>query len=373
VLLGAGAFVFGGLLSSTGAQSPGGSIYNDVHALYVMVLWVWTGTMVLRTRGHILTVLTLWAASLAFDGIGAILQIFGPHVLVPSAHGHRATAFTTNPNDLGGATSVAIVPALLLATRWRPGELGIGRLLRWGAVGLIALALVLGASVSGMSGAVGGVLLWLAAPSVRASARTIVVVAAVAMLLIVSLAGGKASSPLQRIQLVSSNYSAQGNSGSGQDRLAIVRTVWPRILQDPVIGVGVDKPDTVVSIISNGSVAEYQVHGAPLAAWYEAGIFGLLGFLILIVTYVGLGWRSVIESATGEDGLIALSLLCAFIAFIVFAFTSPFLFQQYGWFSAVLLVAWRQREDAQWARAPAAASAGTAAVVPPAAGAPASA
>jgi hypothetical protein len=203
-----------------------------------------------------------------------------------------------------------------------------------------------------MSGAAAGLVIWLVAPQVRVSARLAVVGALLVVLVVLLLAGGRTTNPLQRLQLVSGGYSAQTGAGSGLDRLAIVRSIWPRILKDPFVGTGVDVSGTVVTIVSDGGTQSYQVHGAPLAAWYEAGIFGLMGFIVLVVAHVSSAWRNVKLADSDEDQLAALALLSAFLAFVVFAMTSPFLFQQYGWLSGVLVVAWSLRRDALPATSP---------------------
>ena len=81
IWIGAGLFAFGAAISSIHAVSPARSVFNDAHGLYVLVIWVWTGAMVLRRREHLMMVLVLWSISLAFDGVGAMAQVFGLHSL----------------------------------------------------------------------------------------------------------------------------------------------------------------------------------------------------------------------------------------------------------------------------------------------------
>lgn len=339
VLIGAGVFGLGALLSSFHAVSPAGSVVNDLHYLYVLVLWVWTGSMVLRRRDHVFMVLALWSVSLAFDGVAAITQIFGPHAFAGASTGGRAYGFTPTPNDLGGAASIALVPGMLVATR-RTGTAPLMTAVRWLPVSLTATGLVLGGSISGMSGAAVGLVFWLVAPQVRPSTRIAVVGALSLVLLVLVVAGSRTTNPLERLQLATGGYATQTGSGSGLDRLAIVKTIWPHILAHPFVGTGVDVAGTAVTIVSDGSTQAYQVHGAPLAAWFEAGILGLVGFIVLVIAHVSKAWSNVRHAVGDEDQLTALALLAAFLAFVVFAMTSPFLFQQYGWFSAVLVVAW---------------------------------
>ena len=79
-----------------------------------------------------------------------------------------------------------------------------------------------------------------------------------------------------------------------------------------------------------------------------------MGFIVLVIAHVSTAWRDVKLAGTDEDQLGALALLSAFLAFVVFAMTSPFLFQQYGWLAGVLVVAWSLRRDALTASSPSA-------------------
>jgi O-antigen ligase len=214
-------------------------------------------------------------------------------------------------------------------------------------VALVALAVVLGGSISGMAGAGVAVLLWLFARGVRTSERVAVIGTLAVALIAVSLAGGNATSPVQRLQQVTGTYVSQPGAGSAQDRIAIARAMWPRILENPLVGTGLDKQGSAITVISAGASTTLQAHGAPLTPWYEAGIFGLLGYIVLVVGTLTVGWRSMKTARTQDDQVIGLALLTSFIAFIVFTATSPFYFQAYGWFSSVLIVAWLYRSDAR--------------------------
>lgn len=340
LVVGVAIFAFGGAISSFGASSPGGSGTEVLHAVYVMLLWVWTGAMVLRTRRQLLLAVSLWTASTALSGFAAIAQVMGVESIAGALEGNRATGFTDHPNDLGGAASVALVPALMLATR--PGRAtAITRSLRWLVVALIAGAIALAASVAAMAGALVATVVWLSSPAVRAPTRVAIVGGlAICLVAAVTIAGGAVTSPTERLKQVTSPYGSNPASGSGEERLAIVRTAWPRISQDPVIGAGLDTPDTVVTVLSGGRTTPYQVHGAPVAAWYEAGIFGVLGILVAFGALFWAGWRALVAAPADEDQLVGWALLAAFGAFVVYAMTAPLFFQQFGWFAAVVLVAW---------------------------------
>jgi O-antigen ligase len=345
VVAGVCIFAFGGVISSLGAHSPANSEVQVLHAAYVLLLWAWTGVMLLRTRPQILLAMTLWVVSASADGLGAMMQVLGVHGLTGALEGHRATGFTQHPNDLGGAAGVALVPALFLATWSEPGQSVVARSLRWLLVALVTVGLVLSASVAGMAAGLVGVVVWLSSPSVRAPSRVAIVAAVAATLLVVAMAGGKVTSPTHRLEQVTSPAGTLPGAGSGQERISTVKTAWPRIKQDPLVGTGLDSSGSVVKIFSDGGVVPYQAHGAPLAAWYEAGLFGLIGILMIFGAIAVAGWRS-LSAADGEDGLlIGFTLLAAFAAFMLYALAVPFVFQQYGWFSGVILLAWWSRRD----------------------------
>jgi O-Antigen ligase len=352
LVVGVSLFVFGGAISSISARSPAGSGIAALHGAYVMLLWAWTGVMLLRTRQHILTAISLWVVSVAVLGAGALWQASGGSALTGPLEGQRATSFTDHPNDLGGAAAIGLVPALLLATRPISGQTVLSRVLPWLLVGLIALGLILSASVAGMAAGLVGLVVWLSAPSVRAPRRVAVVAVLASTLVVVAVAGGRTTSPTERLNLVTSAPQTQPGAGSGQERLSIVKTAWPRILADPVIGTGLDNNGKSVTIRSNGQSVAYQAHGAPLAAWYEAGIFGLVGALVILGALAVTGWRAMALASGADDILIAWSLFAAFAAFILYSMTVPFVFQQFGWFAGVMLLTWALRRDATGGAAP---------------------
>ncbi len=338
-------FAFGAAISSVSAASPTESGTEVLHAVYVMLLWVWTGAMVLRNRPQIMIAVTLWAISTAVSGFGALTQVFGIEALAGEMEGSRATGFTVHPNDLGGACAIALVPALLLATRWVPGRAPIIRALNWVVVALVAVGLVLSGSMAALLAGFVGIVVWLSSPFVRAPGRVAVVAAMAVTLLVVAIAGGRITTPLERLEQVTSPAGSGPVAGSGEERLEITKRAWPTIRENPIIGQGVDPAGTVVTILSGGRPVVYQVHGAPVAAWYEAGIFGLIGVLIVFAALVATGWRALSTAASDDELLIGLALFAACVAFLIFALTTPFVLQQYGWFSAVMLVAWRLRRD----------------------------
>jgi O-antigen ligase len=229
---------------------------------------------------------------------------------------------------------------------WQKAQLGsIGRAPRWIILGLIAAGLVLSASVAAMLAGLVAIVAWLIAPAVRAPGRLAVITALAFTLIALTLAGGQITSPTERLQEVTTSSGTQATSGSGGVRIRTIKRALPRIAEDPIVGTGMDTAGETVNIISQGTTVPQMVHGAPVAVWYEAGIFGFLGFVIVIGALAVCAWRSLV-AGDQSDLLIGLAISAAFVAFVIYAFSSPFVYQQYGWFSAVMLIAWRARRDA---------------------------
>jgi hypothetical protein len=346
LVAGVAVFALGGLISSPNAASTTKSVIEVMQGVYVMLLWAWTGATVLRSRPQILTALSMFTASAAINGFGAFTQVTGATALAGPLEGSRATGFTVHANDLGGACAVALVVALMLATSrfpWQSATFGpLGRAARWAVLGLIASGLVLSGSVTAMLAAFVTIVIWLFAPAVRASGRLAVVMGVAFAMLAVMLVGGKVISPTERFGQVTTASGTRQGSGTANIRMRTVSRAMSRIERDPVVGAGFDGVGGVVNVIDKGRSTQYQVHSAPVAAWYEAGVLGFVGLLIVAVTLGRAAWRSLF-GADEDDLLIGLAILASGTAFVIIALTSPLVFQQYGWFTAVMVVAWYAR------------------------------
>jgi hypothetical protein len=346
----AGTLIFGlgGVLSSLEAEDRTASIVEVVHGAYVMLLWVWTGTMVLRKRSDVMLAIALWGFSGAVNGAGAVAQVLGFDALAGPLLGNRATGFTAHPNDLGSACAVALVPALLFASS---GSVrGIIGAIRLAVPLLVAAGIVLSGSVASMLAATTAVVLVLSAPVVPAHARaTIVTVLAVPIIAIAAM-GGDIPSPIERVGQVTNTSPLTPAAGSGEARADGVAVAIDSIVADPLIGTGLDPAGGVVDLVTNGQPVQQQVHVAPVAVWYQAGVFGALGLGIVVASSLAAGWRGVTSARTTDEMQVAWGLLAAYGAFIIVLFTVPFVFQQYGWLAGVMVFAWRMRRDSAPAR-----------------------
>jgi hypothetical protein len=354
VIIGTLVFAVGASVSSLHAANRFGSLFQTAHGVYVMLLWAWLGAMVLRTPRHFKIAIALWVVSLSLDGVGALAQLAGLHTLMGPASGHRATAFTAHPNDLGGASAAALVPALALATIAMRSGRRPAAAVTWILVGLIVCGVMLSGSVGATAGVAVATLMWLSSPTVRSPSRVAVAVIVLAGVLVVAFAGAGVPSPVRRLNAATSTSGSPG-SGSGTERLSILKVTWPRIVRSPVVGVGLDAASATVYIVSvTGEAVPYLPHGLPLAAWYEAGILGLIGILLVLAGLVGAAHRGVTQANTAEEHMIAWAFSCALAAGFVYLMTAPMAFQQYAWLAAVMLAAWSYRpgtvQSPAWSR-----------------------
>lgn len=342
LVIGAGLFAAGGAVSSVGAEAPGQSVVEVLQGVYVMLLWFWTGTMVLRTGDHIRTALTLFTVSSAVCGLGAIWQVLGIEIFTGPAGGGRANSWAGHPNDLGGMMAVALVPALALASWSRPG----GRsLLRWLAVGSIGAGLVLSGSVAGMTAAVLAVVVWLGVAGVRQQLRVAGAVALVCVATTAFIGSGRAASPIQRFQQVSIESATDVERGTGPARIPPIKAAWEAISESPVVGKGMDKNGRAVSYFDNGRTSRGILHGAPVAVWYQAGGLGFLGYMLVTLTILAAGWRGMLATRSSQERSLGWALAAAYLAFFVWSLSSPLFFTQYGWLAGVLTVAWCLRRE----------------------------
>jgi O-antigen ligase len=339
LLGGMAIFTIGGLLSSLDSYSALKSIAVVVRLIFLTVFWFWLGTLVLSRQSHVRKAIVLWVTSAAICGSGAVLQFMAGDI-IPNTHMifGRATGFTGHPNDLGGVTAIAFVPALMLSAR--EGLAVPARLFSYLLFLLVTAGLVLSGSVGAMIAAVVGVFVWFALQ--RTSGRSLAVLAvivgaAVAITAVQSVRG--AQTPLDRFHSVTAKSSGPSGAGSLESRISTYRVVSKAIKDDPFIGVGLDlvsvtKPFGIISY-------EYDVHNLVIGTWYKAGLLGLIGMLLALYAVLRVGWTAMLAARSDSERMLVAALLSAVAAFVVFAMGAPVLFSRYGWIAAALLVALR--------------------------------
>ena len=350
LLIGIALFSVGGFLSSFESLQALKSIAVIARLVFLTVFWFWLGTVVLRKEAHVRKAIGFWVASAAICGGGAVVQyLVGDVIPNASFDGGRATGFAQQPNDLGGITAIAFVPALMLASR--PGASLVARGWSYAALLLIAAGLVLSASVGALLAAAAAVVVWLALQ--RTSIHVLRALAVLALtLVVVSALGGP--QPLARLNSVTdSTYLAGAGTqlGSAEQRIGTYRAAIARIEENPFVGVGLDlrsitRPFGIESF-------EYDVHNLVIGLWYKTGLLGLTGILLALLAIFRSGWAAILGSRSAGESKVAIALACSLAGFVVFSMTAPILFTRFGWIASALVLALRAVQQGREAPVPA--------------------
>jgi O-antigen/teichoic acid export membrane protein/O-antigen ligase len=337
--LGIALFCVGGFVSTFVSYEALKSIAVIGRIVFLTVFWFWAGTVVLRRYEHLTTAVRLWVASAAICGFGAVVQVVAGGVLpnLPPSEG-RATGFTSHPNDLGGLTAIAFVPALMLAAR--PG-LSIGkRLGSYLMLFLIAGALILSGSVGAFLAALVALFVWFALQRTSFDSMMVFATLVACLVGITTLQAIRGDpGPLARFKSVTATSAGPNGAGSVDQRVTTYRVAIRRIKQDPFVGVGLD----LFSITKPFGESEFQydVHNIVLGVWYKTGLVGLVGMMLALFAIVRAGWIAITRSRAQEETGYAVALLGASVAFVVFAMSEPVLFSRFCWIGPALLLALR--------------------------------
>ncbi len=330
-LWGLALYVIGGLLSSAGALLPGQSVVVVVRAVWLIGGWLWLSIIVLQRPRQVQRALMIWVASAAIAGIAAIAQFLLGDVIPGAAitYGRRMTGVTAHPNEIGAICAAALVPALYCAVY-------VGRgfrmtLISWGAFAAVIAGLLLSSSVGSVIGATVGIIFWVAV--VRIPPRLLVLggcaIAGALWFMQVQEAVGVPS-------LVERFASTTGPVGDPNatlwGRVDTYHSALARIAMNPLVGVGMDP-------VSQLTTTGYEVHNLALASWYEAGIVGFAGVLILLAASGFVCFQTIRRARSSHEWFLAVSLTASFITVQAYALSSPILLQRYAWVPVALLLA----------------------------------
>jgi O-antigen ligase len=323
IWIGIGLFVAGGALSTiVNSQDMLSSFGIVARVFYLIAAWLWTGGMVLRNRTQLWKALGYWVISAAVCGVWAVGQKFGH--LPGGINAGRLAGLTEQVNDLGALTACAIVPALALAYKRRIWIF---------AVGGITAGLVLSGSIGAGLAALAALAFGLAARELARPTMVALGVGAVILILASPLIG---SSAIARFS-TSTNSNAKDNQDTFTSRVRTYELAWQRIRTEPFLGTGLDIPSS--RVYDEKNQAYYQVHNLFLGLWYESGLLGIAGILILVGTLWKLGWHEVKMSS---DRYLALALFAGFIAYIGAEMSEPSLYKRYSLVPAMLILALRR-------------------------------
>jgi O-antigen ligase len=240
------------------------------------------------------------------------------------------TGLTQHVNDLGGLTTIALVPAVMFATM--PHSNRARRLLDIAICGLILAGLILSGSVTGFIAAGLGLGVWIVVT--RPDRRLVAVIGAmliagVGVVVLQLLRHG--TSPVARISAVLfGRESVATGAIRVQWDLSVLQVIWAH----PFLGVGFDR-------ISEASPTGHFVHNILLAVWLGGGLVALTGFVLMLGAAVRAAVDCVRQS-WGEQKVMASALVAAFGASLVVGMAQPSLLSRYAWMPVAMLFVLRQ-------------------------------
>jgi O-antigen/teichoic acid export membrane protein len=335
--------VIGGITASFLAASASSSMVVVFNGIFVLFVWQWTTRSVLTDIEKVQKAITAFVLGTTLSSAVAILQI-KLHILgyagtAGGSEGGRAVGLASQPNIAAVTYALGLTFAIGLAL-----HLGAGH--RWHraiCIGLIAVALLLSASVSGIATALVGVFVLLVKRGMKprtiiATAVLLVGIYALATALEGNGHGGENLNPFARVQQTTSSSSGYDTVSPREDTWV---NAWKGIQQDPIIGHGIDQVSLQVYYDPYLGIW-YPAHNLPLLLWYGGGIFMLVGFAVNMTT----AFRRV--TRRGKKDPTKDMLFAGMIVVLFFSMQSPEMFDRWLWLPFILALSLR------WGRASAA-------------------
>jgi O-antigen/teichoic acid export membrane protein len=334
VLVGLCLFTGGGLVASVfSSTSPTSSLLALFQFVFTTGLWFYTAAFVLQTQRDVTDAVRWWIISAAICGLWGVGQKIGLLSGIQAGNAGRVAGLAEQVNNLGGACAVAIVPAIALI--WL-AKSPLNRALAISLLVMSGAGLAVSGSISGAAAALCGLVVGLFAKELT-RAITFTICAAVIVFAVIGLTGQLEGNQLTRFS-TTVNPNAQNGQDTFYSRIDVITRAWNQhIKQDPLIGVGLDTKSNL--IYSEVSHERHQVHNLFIGDWYEVGLLGLLGILLIISSVTRAGWLVVKESELRDDQLVALALLGSLISLIVFSMGEPIRDQRFVFVPTCMIVA----------------------------------
>ncbi|WP_319405213.1 O-antigen ligase family protein [uncultured Desulfosarcina sp.] len=304
------------------------SVIALIKYLYLIAIWFWLSTILLQTPAQIKTAIILWTSSAALSGLGALLQLIWDDI-IPGTFPvwNRMTGLTEHVNDLGGLTSIALIPAIIMLTRFPKTTWHLVH--SWICTILIAGGLLLSISMSGVLALLASLSVWLILG--RFSHRKVIILCISCVLFSAAIS---IQSYYDRVSILSRLHDISDDGFSSltlQTRIDTYTAAWEEITENPLMGVGLG-PDI------GKTTTGYVVHNIFLLNWFESGLFGFLGILIILGSIVFLGFQGIKDPNNKSERIIGIALFSSFIAFLVLGMAQPIYYKRFGWISAALLL-----------------------------------
>jgi O-antigen ligase len=117
-----------------------------------------------------------------------------------------------------------------------------------------------------------------------------------------------------------------------QTRLHTYAAAWEVISENPYFGVGLGPK---VGLTETGFV----VHNIILLNWFESGLFGFFGILLIFFAIAFEGYKGIRDTKLKHIKMLGTALFSSYTAFLVLGIAQPIYYKRFGWISAALLLA----------------------------------
>ncbi len=325
-------FVLAGVVASSQAVSPGGSLQVVANAIFVFFVLQWMLRQLLDTTTRIRIAMIAFIVGTTASAFVAFLQtefhMFG-YANVANLEGARAIGLSNQPNVAAVAFALATVFAIGLAL-----ELGVRTHWYLGVcIAILGCALIFSASVSGQASTLVGCAVLFIARGIKL--RTLVtVIAALAGVYVLAIAVQSNGThfdlnPLARIQQTTTSNSGYNTTSA---RIDTIKDSWSGIVQSPIIGHGLDQ--TTIAVYDDPYLGVYYpAHDIVVIYWFAGGIFMVVGVALMMAS----SFRRVLVRRNPLRNAVLAG--CATVLF--FALQSPELVDRWLWLPFMLALCFR--------------------------------
>ncbi|HWF14963.1 MAG TPA: O-antigen ligase family protein [Acidimicrobiales bacterium] len=345
--VGAFMWLLAAFIASTQSSVIAQSIVVVFNGIYVFFILQYLLRQQLGTTLHLQRAMGFFVFGSALSAFVALCQVELHIFLFQASAGggssagiggnSRAIGLSNQPNLAGISFALGILFAVGLIL-----ELGNRRHWYLGVcVFVMALALLLVASLGGMASVLLGLLvLFIARGTPLKTVGTVVLALVVAYLLVFAVIDrGSHLDPITRIEKTT-NANAGSGGGTLELRIHTWQKAWSGIEQAPILGHGLDQT-TLAVYWDNDIFVYYAPHNLILLYWFGGGIFLLIAMFIMMgssVSRVLAGRRHGRWHDPMKDIILA-----AIVADFLFCMQSPELVDRWLWLPFLLALTLRDR------------------------------
>ncbi len=339
-----GAFIFllAGIIASTQADSVAGSLLVVGNAVYLFFILQYLFRQQINNTLRMQRAIGAFVFGVTVSALVALMQV-ELHILLP--HGQiatgsiggnsRAVGLSTQPNLAGVAFALGIVfgvGLLLQLNRRKHWYLGV-------CVAIMAMALLLSASISGMAGVIVGLLVLFIARGVPLKTVVMVVLSLGVVYVVVFgvIDRGSHLDPITRIEKTTNPNSGTGG-GTLQLRIDTIEKAWDGIVQKPITGHGLDQ-QTLALFFDKQLYVFYPPHNVLVLYWFGGGIFMVAALFIMMGSSFN---RLLSGRRKGKHGdPLRDVVLAGCVTVLVFSMQGPELVDRWMWLPFLLALCFR--------------------------------